>query len=222
MKRTNGIVCAALVAAAMAVGLVQPAFSDPYAEEVRALPLQVTERQFKDAASKCGWKESHVAMNARSVSSINYIEDVAVYSSDDVLLMYVSKEVMTHALISGYLQLANYDRSAKKVTMLDAIPISDKSVMEKKPEPILLGLTRKEFSSEASKLGWNDYILPISDTQVSSVNTYPYVPVVTSDGFSLFYVSRKQYEFIKATGSISLASLPDGKTIKVLGKVTIQ
>ena len=191
----------------VAAFIVSPSAADDEQAVKRSLVIAATNAEFQAIARNAGWLSGHVANNDTSVSAVNYYKDAAVYSSDGVLLFYVYQEAATRSIIAGYIQLANYDRTSKKSSMLVSLPLSDAIRLEPVHPVVRLGLSRKEFSTETARLGWTDYLIPINDKQVRPVNLSKVAPVYTKDGFLLFWVGRDEADYMLASGYMSLASI---------------
>ena len=187
---------------------------------VPSLILEKSETEFWDIAKGCSWNNNHVAISDTSVTSINYISEIGVYSKDNKFLFYIPKAAFTRAFIQGYLQLAIYDRTSKKVSMLEKIGI--KGVVEEPLPPIIImNMSISEFRTEVVKYNWNEYLLPRNEKQVNPVNIYHYTSVYTSDRQYLFDVARDQAEYILKSGFIQLAKMPNSTTIEIVTKIPL-
>lgn len=194
------------------------AFDSP--NSIPSLVLEKSETEFWDIAKGCSWNNNHVAISDTSVTSINYIAEIGVYSGDNKFLFYIPKAAFTRSVIQGYLQLAIYDRTSKKVTMLEKIGV--KGIAEEPlPSIIIMNMNLSEFRIEAAKVNWTEYLLPRNEKQVNPVNIYHYTSVYTNDRHYLFDVARDQAAYIVSSGFIQLAKMPNSTTIEIVTKIPI-
>ena len=208
---------------ALALLLFLPMFlyASPSGSSIQSLVLAANESEFWTTAKNCGWNNNHVAIADMKVTSINYIAEVGVYSKDNKFLFYIPKEAMTRAVIKGYLQLAVYDRESRTTKMLEMIRISEIRD-EKIPDDLIIDITLEMFRMETKKIGWNEYLVFRNEKQVNPVNIYKYNSVFTKDGVLLFNLARDQAEYARTTGFLSLAKMPDDKTIELAIKIPIK
>jgi len=194
--------------------------ANPSVNSIQSLILDLNETEFWIVAGNCGWNQNHIAISDTNVTSINYISEICVYSKDNKLLFYIPKVAMTRAVVKGYLQLAVYDRKSKKVDMKEKIQIYE--IMEEiLPETIVINMSLEQFRAEIKKIGWDEYLVPRNEKQVSPVNWYKFTSVYTTDGYFLFDVARDQADYMVKTGYLSLAKMPNDTTIEIIGKIPL-
>jgi hypothetical protein len=83
------------------------------------IQLNLTKNEFSTRAQNAGWKTFHVMISSQSVTSINNVQAVPVFSADGHLLFHIAYPAADFIRNSGKLSLANFsnDHVSKLISL---------------------------------------------------------------------------------------------------------